>query len=81
VKPSGGGGDAFGNLWSSASVGIKKTGTPSSGPALGQLAKEKASAGIWGTASSTSSTPLSQQQQRPAQGQQKLGGGLDDLLG
>ena len=80
AKPSGGG-DAFGNLWSSASVGIKKTSTPSSGPALGQLAKEKASAGIWGTASSTSSTPLSQQQ-RPAQGQQnKLGSGLDDLLG
>jgi epsin len=78
AKPSGG--DAFGNLWSSASAGIKKTGTPSSGPALGQLAKEKASAGIWGATSSTSSTPLSQQQ-RPTQGQQKLGGGLDDLLG
>jgi epsin len=74
-----GGGDAFGNLWSSASVGIKKTSTPSNGPALGQLAKEKASAGIWGTSTSTSSTPY--QQQKPAQGQQKLGGGLDDLLG
>lgn len=73
AKPSG---DAFGSLWSSASAGIKKTTTPSSGPALGQLAKEKASAGIWGATSSTSSTPSSQQQ-----GQQKLGGGLDDLLG
>lgn len=79
VKSSGGG-DAFGSLWSSASAGIKKTNTPTSGPALGQLAKEKASAGIWGATSSTSSTPLSQQQ-RPTQGQQKLGGGLDDLLG
>lgn len=77
---SSGGGDAFGSLWSSASAGIKKTSTASSGPALGQLAKEKASAGIWGATSSTSSTPLSQQQ-RPAQGQQKIGGGLDDLLG
>jgi len=72
------GGDAFGSLWSSASAGIKKTGTPTSGPALGQLAKEKASAGIWGVTSSTSSTP---QQQKPAQGQPQLGNGLDDLLG
>jgi epsin len=72
------GGDAFGNIWSSASAGIKKTGNPTAGPALGQLAKEKASAGIWG-ASSTSSTAY--QQQKPAQGQPQLGGGLDDLLG
>ncbi|TEY57648.1 hypothetical protein BOTCAL_0210g00090 [Botryotinia calthae] len=68
------GGDAFGSLWSSASAGIKKTSTPTtSGPALGQLAKEKASAGIWG-APSTGSAP-------PQTSQQKLGGGLDDLLG
>lgn len=73
------GGDAFGNLWSSASAGIKKSSTPSSGPALGQLAKEKASAGIWGASATTSSA--SYQQQKPAQGQQNLGGGLDDLLG
>jgi epsin len=73
------GGDAFGSLWSTASAGIKKTSTPTSGPALGQLAKEKASAGIWGATSSAGSTPAFQQ--RPAQGQQKLGNGLDDLLG
>jgi len=72
-------GDAFGSLWSSASAGIKKSSTPSQGPALGQLAKEKASAGIWGASSSTSSTPF--QAPKPAQGQQQLGGGLDDLLG
>jgi epsin len=77
AKPAAGG-DAFGSLWSTASAGIKKTSTPTSGPALGQLAKEKASAGIWG-ATSTSSTPL--QQQKPAQGQPQLSGGLDDLLG
>lgn len=79
VKPAAkaSGGDAFGSLWSSASAGIKKTSTPTQGPALGQLAKEKASAGIWG-ATSSSSAP---QQQRPAQGQQSLGNGLDDLLG
>lgn len=82
-SPSGGakpaGGDAFGSLWSTASAGVKKTSTPTAGPALGQLAKEKASAGIWGASSSTSSTPI--QTQKPAQGQQKLGNGLDDLLG
>lgn len=83
AKPKAGG-DAFGSLWSTASVGIKKTSTPTSGPALGQLAKEKASAGIWGTTASANSTPIQQQQfQKPAQGQQqqKLGNGLDDLLG
>jgi epsin len=74
------GGDAFGSLWSTASSGIKKTSTPTTGPALGQLAKEKASAGIWGASSSTSSTPYQQPKPGP-QGQQKLGGGLDDLLG
>jgi len=84
IKPASGakpasGGDAFGSLWSTASVGVKKTSTPTAGPALGQLAKEKASAGIWGASSSTSSTPL--QQQKPASGQQSLGNGLDDLLG
>lgn len=68
------GGDAFGSLWSTASAGIKKTSTPTTaGPALGQLAKEKASAGIWG-APSTGSAPQQNSQQ-------KLGNGLDDLLG
>jgi epsin len=78
AKPAAGG-DAFGSLWNTASAGIKKTSTPTSGPALGQLAKEKASAGIWGATSSSSSTPM-QQQQKPAQGQPQMGG-LDDLLG
>ncbi|KAL7945233.1 ENTH domain-containing protein [Trichoderma barbatum] len=45
---AGAGGDAFGALWGKASVGIKKPSTPTAGPALGQLAKEKSSAGIWG---------------------------------
>ncbi|EJT78552.1 hypothetical protein GGTG_03652 [Gaeumannomyces tritici R3-111a-1] len=43
-----GGGDAFGSLWSQASVGVKKASAPSAGPAMGQLAKEKSAAGIWG---------------------------------
>ena len=98
AKPSSssaGGGDAFGSLWSTASVGagIKKTGTPGSqGPNLASMAKEKASAGIWGatTTTSSSSSSLGQslgqgqgQGQRSVQGGggQKAGGGLDDLLG
>ncbi|KAH8596723.1 hypothetical protein B0O99DRAFT_661013 [Bisporella sp. PMI_857] len=72
------GGDAFGSLWSSASAGIKKSSTPSAGPALGQLQKEKASAGIWGV-SSTTSAPA--QQKPAAPNQQQYGSGLDDLLG
>ncbi|KAH6608866.1 ENTH-domain-containing protein [Trichoderma cornu-damae] len=53
------GGDAFGALWGKASAGIKKPSTPTAGPALGQLAKEKSSAGIWGAPASMSS-PASQ---------------------
>ncbi|EKD18386.1 epsin-3 [Drepanopeziza brunnea f. sp. 'multigermtubi' MB_m1] len=75
AKPAGG--DAFGSLWSSASAGVKKSSTPTAGPALGQLAKEKASAGIWGAGSSSGSAPS--QAQKPA-GQQSYGNGLDDLL-
>jgi len=87
AKPSSTGGDAFGSLWSTASAGagIKKTGTPSNqGPNLASMAKEKASAGIWGTTGT--STTAQTQNQSPVQAQsqaggQKLGGGLDDLLG
>ncbi|KID98040.1 epsin domain containing protein, partial [Metarhizium majus ARSEF 297] len=56
-KPAGAsGGDAFGALWGKASSGIKKTEKSTSGPAMGQLAKEKSSAGIWG-APAVSSQP------------------------
>lgn len=85
IKPSGGGakpagGDAFGSLWSTASAGVKKTSTPTAGPALGQLAKEKASAGIWGAGSSSgSSTPVPAH--KPAGPQAYGNNGLDDLLG
>ena len=71
-------GDAFGALWTQAGVGAKKTGTQGSGPAMGQLAREKSSAGIWGAPASSSSTP------KPAAGGKPMGGssnGLDDLLG
>ncbi|KAL2291731.1 hypothetical protein FJTKL_11934 [Diaporthe vaccinii] len=73
-KPAGG--DAFGALWANASgTGAKKQST-GGGPALGQLAKEKSSAGIWGAPAS---------QPKPAGGSQPLANtgssGLDDLLG
>lgn len=72
AKPSG---DAFGSLWStaSASAGITKSNTGANkGPNLNSMAKEKASAGIWGAPAS--STP--QTQQKPAGGS-----AFDDLLG
>lgn len=74
------GGDAFGSLWSTASAGagIKKTGTPGSqGPNLASMAKEKASAGIWGA----TAQPAGQGKRSVQGGGQKVGGGLDDLLG
>ncbi|GAM36919.1 hypothetical protein TCE0_022f06393 [Talaromyces pinophilus] len=50
------GGDVFGSLWStaSASAGIQKTATQK-GPNLASMAKEKSSAGIWGTAAGNTS--------------------------
>ncbi|KAL8887996.1 MAG: hypothetical protein Q9215_004514 [Flavoplaca cf. flavocitrina] len=91
-KPAGGvkssGGDAFSNLWSSASstAGIKKTDSPSNaGPNLASMAKEKASQGMWGAspASATSGNIAASGQPNRSNGSQpqKVGGGLDDLLG
>lgn len=70
------GGDAFGALWGKASAGIKKTQTPSSGPAMGQLAKEKSSAGIWGAPTTASQAPASHAPANNASGSVS-----DDLLG
>lgn len=73
-KPSG---DAFGSLWStaSASAGIQKSSANANkGPNLASMAKEKASAGIWGAPA-----PASQSQQK--QGTQPGGLAFDDLLG
>ena len=85
VKSSSSGGDAFGSLWSTASAGagIKKTPTPGSqGPNLASMAKEKSSIGIWGAASGAGQTvPSTAGQAQSALGGQKVGGGLDDLLG
>ncbi|KAJ5163177.1 uncharacterized protein N7500_005007 [Penicillium coprophilum] len=72
-------GDAFGSLWStaSASAGIQRSNTGTNkGPNLASMAKEKASAGIWGAPapSSTASTP-SQPQHK-----QQSSSAFDDLL-
>ncbi|KAG5952551.1 hypothetical protein E4U53_000561 [Claviceps sorghi] len=58
AKPvaAGAGGDAFGALWGKASMGLKKTDKSLGAPAMGQLAKEKSSAGIWGAPASSSQT-------------------------
>ncbi|KAK1757813.1 Epsin-3 [Echria macrotheca] len=74
AKPAAGG-DAFGALWSQASAGLKKSTPTGTGPTIGQLAKEKSSAGIWGSAGPA----------KPA-GNAPMGGssssnGLNDLLG
>lgn len=75
------GGDAFGSLWStaSASAGIKKpaNSSGSQGLNLASMAKEKASAGIWGA-----TQPVRSGGAGPGQASSgKPGGGLDDLLG
>ncbi|CRG88100.1 ENTH domain-containing protein C794,11c [Talaromyces islandicus] len=70
------GGDAFGSLWSTASAGagIQKN-VPNKGPNLASMAKEKSSAGIWGTPGAASSQP------KPPSSQPSGGSALDDLLG
>ncbi|KAK5630408.1 hypothetical protein RRF57_006123 [Xylaria bambusicola] len=71
-KPSTGA-DPFANLWGQAGSGLKKSNTPTAGPKLGQLAKEKTSASLWGAPAA--STP------KPASSTNTGSSGLDDLLG
>lgn len=81
AKPSG---DAFGSLWStaSASAGISKSNANANkGPNLASMAKEKASAGIWGAPASSPGTPMGGQQQQKKQGTQTGSSAFDDLLG
>ncbi|PYH92456.1 ENTH-domain-containing protein [Aspergillus ellipticus CBS 707.79] len=76
-KPSG---DVFGSLWSSASAnaGIQKNASNASkGPNLASMAKEKASAGIWGAPAASNSSSFSQ----GTSGTKTGSSGLDDLLG
>lgn len=64
------GGDPFAALFASASGSTKNTKAPAQGPAMGQLAKEKSAAGIWGA-------PAPKPSQPAASGSS----GFDDLLG
>ncbi len=72
AKPSSGA-DPFAGLWGQAGSGLKKTSTPTAGPKLGQLAKEKTSASLWGAP--TAGTP------KPSGSTNTGSNGLDDLLG
>ncbi|KAJ3565401.1 hypothetical protein NPX13_g7519 [Xylaria arbuscula] len=72
AKPSTGA-DPFANLWGQAGSGLKKSNTPTAGPKLGQLAKEKTSASLWGAPAA--STP------KPSSASNAGSSGLDDLLG
>ncbi|GKZ57314.1 epsin-3, clathrin recruitment and traffic between the Golgi and endosome [Aspergillus niger] len=76
-------GDVFGSLWSSASAsaGIQKNNTGGNkGPNLASMAKQKASAGIWG-APAASSSPAFNQSSNSGTSKTTGSSGLDDLLG
>lgn len=76
AKAAPAGGDAFGALWGRASGGgLKKSSTAGSGTSMGQLAKEKSAAGIWGAPASASPQPNTS---RPAP---SGGSASEDLLG
>lgn len=89
------GGDAFANIWNMAGSksGLAQKPTTQKGPGLADMAKQKSTAGIWGTNSTSmpassaqgtitprpsNPTPNTAAQGKPAQ---PLGNGLDDLLG
>ncbi|KAI1105553.1 ENTH-domain-containing protein [Jackrogersella minutella] len=78
AKPAAGG-DPFANIWGQAGSGLKKTTTPTTGPKMGQLAKEKTSASLWGAPAASTSRPMgsSAGSANAATGSS----GLDDLLG
>jgi len=80
-KKKAAGGDAFASLLSGSN--LKKNNAQGTGMTMQEMAKQKASAGLWGTAgtASTGNRQVSggqqQQQQQPRQG----GGAMNDLLG
>ncbi|ORY57761.1 uncharacterized protein BCR38DRAFT_353892 [Pseudomassariella vexata] len=70
-------GDPFANLWGAAGAGVKKTSTSATGPKMGELAKEKTSASLWGTSANAASKPTG----GPTNTTTTRSSGLDDLLG
>jgi epsin len=81
AKPAG---DAFAGLLSGLGGPKKDANVGKQGSTMADLARQKASAGIWGAGSSGGAPsfggPAAGAAGKPAVGQ-KLGGGLDDLLG
>ena len=82
------GGDAFGNLWSSASTKAGVQNKPGAkGPDLASMAKAKSEAGIWGAAAAPSQprpgaiAPSPNTAAGAGRLRAPLGNGLDDLLG
>jgi epsin len=74
AKPAAGG-DPFANLFTQAGGGGAKKATTMGGPKMGELAKEKNSASLWGAPAGASAA-------KPAQPSTTTGSsGLDDLLG
>ncbi|KAI0383651.1 ENTH-domain-containing protein [Hypomontagnella monticulosa] len=81
AKPAAGG-DPFANLWGQAGSGLKKTSTPTAGPKMGQLAKEKTSASLWGAPAAGTPKPTGGAQTGSGSANTTTGSsGLDDLLG
>lgn len=81
-KPKPAGGDAFAGLLGGATT--KKASAPAGKMTMADMARQKASAGIWGSSNGGAAPQAGQTgsaTQPTGQPQQKLGGGLDDLLG
>ncbi|KAI1812112.1 ENTH-domain-containing protein, partial [Poronia punctata] len=72
VAKASSGADPFANLWGQAGSSVRKTSTPKAGPKLGDLAKEKTSASLWGAPANNAAKPTSSANTG--------GSGLDDLL-
>ncbi|KAG8627510.1 hypothetical protein KVT40_004993 [Elsinoe batatas] len=71
------GGDAFASLLGGSKLG-SKSGQQAGGMSMQEMAKQKASAGLWGA---PAGTPAPAGAAKPAQGQKSAGGALGDLLG
>jgi epsin len=78
AKPKAAGGDAFAGLL--GGVASKKTAAPAGKLSMADMARQKASAGIWG-AGSPAAPPAGGASKPAGQPQKPLGNGLDDLLG
>ncbi|KAK8065999.1 hypothetical protein PG997_012746 [Apiospora hydei] len=60
---------------------VKKSQTPASGPKLGELAKEKTSASLWGAPAASTPKPAQPTSGAANSSTGAGGSGFDDLLG